>query len=292
MNYEVISIASFDDDNPACSRFMLYAQHVRPVLAEKAAELTEMYAPTIGRPELSPIVLAGITLLQMMEKVADREAVNRCRFDFRWRYALNITDEEIELNHSTLSVFRGRLARHDKSRLVLDAALEAMRRTGYLKKNAAIRIDSTHVLGCLAKLSRLECARETLRLALDFLKCFGEATEWESWSGRQESYAEELKKGKLLKPQLQGLMQRTGADIRDVLAKADKLGKVVSEASPVALLRRVFTENFTLTETNDPVQLESQPSGAVRSPHDPESQWSTKGSLGKAGWEGLKTQIG
>jgi len=33
------------------------------------------------------------------------------------------------------------------------------------------------------------------------------------------------------------------------------------------------------------------PSGAVHNPHDPEAEWSTKGTLGKAGWVGSKLQI-
>jgi len=41
MKFEVISIASFDVEDPACSRFVLYAQHVRPVLEERSSELED-----------------------------------------------------------------------------------------------------------------------------------------------------------------------------------------------------------------------------------------------------------
>jgi len=291
MNFDIISIASIEADDPACVRFVLYAQHVRPVIEERASELDAMYDPTMGRPELPPALLVGITLLQMMERVTDREAVSLCRFDLRWRFALNITDYEVKINASTLSVFRGRLARHDKARLVLDAALESMRRVGYLKKKGTVRIDSTHVLGCLAKLSRLECVRETLRLTLDFLKEFGGVAAWEPWVTRHTDETKQLKKGNLEKAQLERHMMQTGADIRDVLARVDKLGSVVAESQPVALLRRVFNENFEVTETNSLIQLESQPPGAVHNPHDPEAEWSTKGATGKAGWVGWKTQV-
>jgi len=290
MKFEVISIASFDVEDPACSRFVLYAQHVRPVLEERSSELEEMYAPVFGRPELSPVLMAGITLLQMMEKEADREAVNLCRYDLRWRHALGISDDEIKINASTLSQFRKRLATHDKARLVLDAALDAMRRAGYLRKKGTVRIDSTHVLGCLENLSRLECVRETLRLALDFLQEFGGQVFWEPWISHHEDGTSELKRGKLEKPQLERRMLLTGTDVRDVLAQADNLGPAVANAHPVALLRRVFGENFILTESGLR-QLEAQPSGSVHTPHEPEAQWSTKGSLNKEGWVGYKTQI-
>lgn len=290
MKFDVIAIASFAADDPACARFVLYAQHVRPVLEERSQELDAMYAPIMGRPELPPTLLVGIILLQMMERVGDREAVNLCRYDFRWRLALNITDDEVKINASTLSVFRGRLTKHDKARMVLDAALESMRRIGYLKRKGTVRIDSTHVLGCLARLSRLECARETLRLALDFLKEFGGAAAWEPWITRQEDENRQLNKGSLEKAQLERHMLQTGADIRGVLAKADKLGSVIAVSQPVSLLRRVFDDNFEVTEATL-MQLEAQPPGAVCNPHDPEAQWSTKKAIGKAGWVGWKTQV-
>ena len=80
------------------------------------------------------------------------------------------------------------------------------------------------------------------------------------------------------------------ADTRDVLAKADALGEAVSAASPVALLRRVFGEQFELRD-GAAAQKRAAGAGAVVNPHDPEAQWCTKKTLGKEGWHGYKAQV-
>ena len=80
------------------------------------------------------------------------------------------------------------------------------------------------------------------------------------------------------------------ADTRDVLAKADALGEAVSAASPVALLRRVFGEQFEIRD-GAPARKRAADAGAVVNPHDPEAQWSTKKTLGKEGWHGYKAQV-
>ncbi len=64
----------------------------------------------------------------------------------------------------------------------------------------------------------------------------------------------------------------------------------VSAAAPVALLRRVFGEQFD--ESGGSVsQKRAAVAGATVNPHDPEAQWSTKGALGKGGWHGYKAQV-
>jgi len=171
----------------------------------------------------------------------------------------------------------------------LNAGLDAMRSSGYLRAGGSVRIDSTHVLADLARLSRLECVRETLRLALEFLAAFGGAAAWEPWSSR---YAERNPK-ELRDPSVERLrstMDQAGRDARDVLAKARMLGETVAHSEPVALLGRVFEEQFQTVDSQT-VQRPTTPAGGVHNPHDPDAQWSTKKALGKAGWVGYKVQI-
>jgi len=273
-------------DERAAKSFVLYRDRVRPILEAQRSELDAMYAPVQGRPELDPVFLIGVTLLQMMERLPDRQAVQACWFDLRWRMALGIDSDWTGFNPSTLVYFRQRLARHGGSKRVLEAGLSAMRAAGYLSTQGAVRIDSTHVLGQLAKLSRLECVRETLRLALEFLAGF-EGT-WEPWLTRYaQRHPKELRT--VCVERLRGAMEQAGRDARDVLAQAQKLG--LAQAQAVALLQRVFDDHFTTTPEGELIQREAQPPGSVHNPHDPEAQWSTKGATGKAGWVGYKTQV-
>lgn len=275
-----------DGGAPAVRTFALVRERVLPALEKRRGDLEAMYAPVIGRPETDPVLLTAVTVLQIMQRLPDRACSEACLYDARWRLALG----DIPVFHPTTLVnFRNRLAENGKVRLALDASLEAMREAGYLKSCRAVRIDSTHLLARIADMSRLECVRETLRLALAFLSAFGGAEAWEPWSGRYaDRNPEELRKAS--PAGLAARMEAAGADTRDVLAKADALGEAVSAASPVALLRRVFGEQFEIRD-GTPAQRSAADAGAVVNPHDPEAQWSTKKTLGKEGWHGYKAQV-
>ena len=274
----------------ATKPFVLYRDHVRPLLESRRSGLNAMYAPVMGRPELDPVFLIGVTLLQMMERMPDRQAIRACLFDLRWRLALGLPSDWKGFDPSTLVYFRERLAKHGGSKRVLEAGLEAMRAAGYLRPRGAVRIDSTHVLAKLSHLSRLECVRETLRLALEFLVEFGGASAWEPWFTRYaDRNPKELRNASV--ERVRSSMDQAGLDAQDVLAQAQKLGDAVTQAESMTLLRRVFKDNFTVTEDGGVIQTEAQPSGAVHNPHDPEAQWSTKRATGKAGWVGYKTQV-
>jgi hypothetical protein len=274
----------------AAKPFLLFRDHIRPAIEARRGELASMYAPVMGRPEINPVLLLGITLLQATERLSDRRALERCLFDIRWRMALGIADGWTGIHPSSLSYFRGRLSEHSGGKLALEAGLEAMRAAGYLANRRAVRIDSTHVLADLAAMSRLDCVRETLRLALMFLAAENGAEAWEPWLSRYaERDPEDLRKASV--PHLRATMERAGADMRDVLARVALLGDTVAQAEPVRLLRRVFEEQFEPRSDLPPAPRPSAPAGAVQNPHDPDAQWSTKRSLGKAGWVGYKVQV-
>lgn len=279
-------VVALDGGDPAVRPFALMRERVLPALEKRRADLEKMYDPVVGRPETDPVALMAATVLQIMQRLPDRACAEACLYDGRWRFALG----DIPAFHpTTLVVFRNRLAENGKARLALDACLEAMRGAGYLKSCRSVRIDSTHLLGRIAAMSRLECVRETLRLALGFLSAFGGAGAWEPWRSRYADRSpEELRKAS--PAGLAARMDEAGADARDVLAKADALGGAVPAAGPVALLRRVFGEQFEIRD-GTPAQRRASEAGAVVSPHDPEAQWSTKKTLGKAGWHGYKAQV-
>gem|GEM_PF-2945985 len=161
------------------------ANQIRAVIESRRADLDSMYTLVMGRPEIDPVLLLGVALLQVLERLPDRQAVERCLFDVRWRLALGIPDDWQCIHPSTLSYFRDRLLKHGRGRLVMDAGLEAMNKAGYLGKRQAVRIDSTHVLAEISTMSRLECVRETLRLALDFLLEWGGPAAWEPFGLEQ-----------------------------------------------------------------------------------------------------------
>ncbi|MDF9410090.1 IS1182 family transposase [Pelotomaculum isophthalicicum JI] len=101
-----------------------------------------------GRPSIPPSRLIKVLLLQFYDKVSDREAENRARYDLRWKVALGISIAESGFNYSALSRFRARLLLHQKERIAFEEILDAVIAKELLPGNCAKQIiDSTYVLG-------------------------------------------------------------------------------------------------------------------------------------------------
>ena len=87
--------------------------------------------------------------------------------------------------------FRDRLEKSGQAKIAFDAVLEALQAEGLVPKRGRQRLDSTHVLGLVARMSRLECVRETLRLALEELApALPESQRPDFWALFWERYVE------------------------------------------------------------------------------------------------------
>src|ERR1700745_3123969 len=148
----------------------LFATKVWPLLAGQREELAECYEPGNGRPGIEPVVLLGFLIFQFLERVPDRQAPELVKYHLGWKLALNLKLGAERFHPSTLVHFRQRLLEAGKSDLALRAVLGALEKEGFIPKRAKQRLDSTHILGAVARLSALECVRETLALALEELQ--------------------------------------------------------------------------------------------------------------------------
>jgi len=91
------------------SRYRLFREKIWPRLLELAPKLHALYCEDNGRPAVDPVMLCGVTLLQFMEKVADRSATEQVVYHLGWKYALDL-ELDYEGFHSTVLVyFRDRL---------------------------------------------------------------------------------------------------------------------------------------------------------------------------------------
>ena len=159
------------EKSASADRFRFFADHVLPQIYAMRPQLEEAYCLNNGRPGEEPARLLGVLLLQFMERLPDRQAVDCCQFDLRWKTALGMDAGETAFHSTVLVRFRQRLVDHGLENLAFDACLDAMREAGYLgKKTKRQRLDSTHVIGLVSRMSRLENVRETFRLALEALE--------------------------------------------------------------------------------------------------------------------------
>ena len=122
-----------------------------------------------GKPGISPAQLMIVTVLQFTENLTDRQAAEAVRDRITWKYALGMELEDPGFDPTVLSEFRDRLVREDLVAVALDALLERLVGQGLVKSGGRVRTDSTHVLGAIRSLTRLELAGETLRATLEAL---------------------------------------------------------------------------------------------------------------------------
>ena len=153
----------FDDDDI----YKLFARKIWPVLAARREELAQCYAPKNGRPGIEPVVLLGVLIFQFLERVPDRQAAELVKYHLGWKLALDLKLGAEGFHPTSLVHFRQRLLENGKSDLALRAVLGALKEEGFIAKSPKQRLDSTHIVGAVARLSALECVRETLALALE-----------------------------------------------------------------------------------------------------------------------------
>ena len=75
--------------------------------------------------------------------------------------------------------------------MAFGVVLKALQEEGFITKRSRQRLDSTHILGAVARMSALECVRETLAVALDELE--GKLTKDQRpqfWEELRERYVE------------------------------------------------------------------------------------------------------
>ncbi len=252
-----------------------------------------------GRPAFAPWRLALVTVMQFAEGLSDRQAAEAVRARIDWKYALGLELTDPGFDFSVLSEFRGRLVEGGSEHLLLEALLAACKERGYLKARGRQRTDSTHVLGALRILSRLEQAAETMRAALNALALAAPGTwvrehadpEWfERYSRRIEDYR--LPKGKEAR---QEYLESVGVDGMRLLARIDDphTPESLKGLAEVEVLRKVWEQQYHDVEIDGESRVrvpKEMPEAAhcIESPYEPEARYATKRGMS---WVGYKVHL-
>ena len=96
----------------------------------------------VGRRSVPPMIVAVVMVLQRIEGLSDREAVERFAFDARWKYAAGGLDFDYPgFVHTVLVDMRARLARSDRPNRIFEVTLEAAKAAGLVGRKRVL--DST-----------------------------------------------------------------------------------------------------------------------------------------------------
>jgi IS5 family transposase len=117
-----------------------------------------------GRRSVPPSVVAVVMVLQRLDGLSDREAVDRFTFDARWRYAAGAGGWDggrAGFAHTVLVDMRERLRRSDRPDRIFDVALAAAREAGLLGRRRVL--DSTPLYDAVATMDTVTLIRSAIR---------------------------------------------------------------------------------------------------------------------------------
>ena len=227
-------------------RYRLFAKLVYPPLARARRELEKLYCPENGRTAIEPVLMLGVSLLQDLDGVPDRQAVEMLRYHAGWNFALNRQLGDAVFHPTTLVNFRHRLEEHQQSALGFKTILDALLEAGLVSRQSRQRLDSTQMFGRVAKMSRLDCVRESLRLALQELEgAVAAEARPVFWIGLWERYVESQVDYRAGAETLSRKLVEAGTDAWQLLEWLRKAEPAEwAQGEKAQLLRRVFGEQF------------------------------------------------
>jgi hypothetical protein len=262
----------------------LFKLEVLPILLKNEDRYALLYGKT-GRPNFSVARVLGLCLLQEWNDLSDQQALDTFSFDLRWRYALEVSDEEEDyLSRRSLVEFRRRLAAKDPEMKLVRNVFDGVRDSAIQKLGVSAanqRVDSTHIISNIRIRGRLSLFANTLTV---FLRSLDEAQfsrvpqaiqEWhasepEGWFGL--GAAEQ-------KVKVQELAQY-GYELLLLFEKDDE----VKGREPYQLLDRLFSEQCELAGSGSgqgpsfKVQVKKKTEGeTLQSPYDPDASYGHKG---------------
>jgi transposase len=249
-----------------------------------------------GQPAEEPARLALVLVMQCAEGLSDRQAADAVRGRIDWKYALALELTDPGFDASVLSEFRTRLIHGEAEHLLLETLLTLLQERGLLKARGTQRTDSTHILGAIRTLNRLELVGETVRYALNRLAVV--APEWlrgqlqPEWTARYGTRVENYRLPKA-DAERQRLAATIGADGFALLQAAFAPGAPpeVRATPAVEVLCQIWVQQYYGPENPPRWRHHGDvppPAQLIHSPYDLEARYSLKRGMA---WVGYKEHM-
>jgi len=265
----------------------LFKVEILPILFRSEENFSMLYGKT-GRPNFSVARAIGLCLLQEYNDLSDQQALDAFGFDIRWRYALDVSDDQAYLSRRSLVEFRRRLTAKDPEMKLMRGIFEKISKRAIRKLDLSAsqqRLDSTLVISNIRTRGRLDLFANTITLFIRSLdkKRFSQIPvhiqQWherepEGWFG----LAQDQHKAKL--EQL--------AQYAYKLIQVFETEKEVKDSEQYELLVRLFQEqceikkdpNSDTSKGDDKkIEIKKKTQGeTLQSAFDPDASYGHKGS--------------
>jgi transposase len=129
-------------------------------------DLAAMYCLDNGRPSLPPSLMNGVLLLQFYDDVSDEEAVERLKYDLRWKVALDLALDFAGFHPTSLTKYRNRLVENKQERYAFDRFIAVAREAGFIPNRVTLLTDTTNVRGAGAVQDTYTLLRKGIRKVL------------------------------------------------------------------------------------------------------------------------------
>jgi hypothetical protein len=218
-------------------------------------DFAALYCADNGRTSVAPSLAISILFLRAYEKVSFVEAVDRTKYDLRWKVALGLEMEEVPMQKSTLQEFEAKLVLHEKGEALLKKSIAEARRAGYLQsRKIRVALDTTPILGKGAVKDTYNLLAEGIeQLAGRLAELEGEtAAAWAERQGLSRYFGSSLKGAAAIdwddKKQRAQLLTAIVQDARRLLGWAEQAQAAHPEqaetiAGAAALLRRLIAQD-------------------------------------------------
>ena len=126
---------------PVGSVYRFLAENRRRLFPDKM--FSDLFGSGRGRPSIPGPVIAAVMVLQALECLSDREAVQRLRRDIAWKAATGLSLTHGGFHPTVLTLWRARLRDSEKPERIFDAVRQVVAESGVLANKDRRALDST-----------------------------------------------------------------------------------------------------------------------------------------------------
>ena len=223
---------------------------ILPFLGTQELEFADFYHQTMGRPIKYISLLIVAHIFKEMYDWTDEELLESVRFDKRFEYAFDLPYEEITLCQKTLHNFRTLMQDHKMARIIFDRATAFIVKTFNINTHQQ-RLDSTHIVSNMARLSRLGLFVRVIENFLVKLK----KLDPNAYDNLPARFTDRYKKrrGYFADARSKKTKHRLGQAADDMYYLIDRFidHKEISSLKVIKQLERVFNEHCTVRKVED-----------------------------------------
>jgi Transposase DDE domain/Transposase domain (DUF772) len=265
---------------PADSFYGLLAAHGHRIVTD--ADFAACYSERLGRPSIPPSHLARILLLAYREGASDEQAMERLRYELRWKVAVGLPLDHPGYHPTSLVKFRARLLLHGLERLALVRSIELAGELGLMEGSAEQIVDSTPMLGAAATQDTVRLVRSGVAKLISAVGRVDAEAAGALARGLEFDYARPRDKPDCdwrSKTAREQMLSRVAQDARRAaraVAAEPDLAHETSIAEALALLEDLIGQDFEIDPDDLPRLRRGTAHGRILSVVDPEMRHGRK----------------